>query len=449
MKLNIFGLIIMGLPALWSCTPDDETLIYNPVSAEDIKFIELRADHKMMIPDQKSRMEFRVIAFGVKEHMHLLHKTEAGEIVYYETVRRDSFEIPKDLIPEGLLNVYDNSGKILENNIFTAEGNETGTLKFYAKAGELKSNELEIRMRPIPVEPREEYVFPVIFHLIELDPSISATYTVSERKLQSEIDKLNRIFNREMTTNPNGGNAGIRFELAKYDERGLLLREPGKNIHRIPLSETPSNERAYHNYINTAQALKWDPNKYLNIWVARYATTWSSDGSKTYVAKKPNVILKGAEPIPGLINPKEVETFSKKDIGDYSDVGILINYMGFLNFNAGDLNNKPELATVIGYYFGLQDMMVRGNKSNIVDGDTDYCEDTYMFTETDNFSVFKKSYSEDEDAVPSEYFTSFNIMEKYSRKNSITHDQAVRIRQFIERCPSRWSYKSRWALEGK
>uniref|UniRef100_UPI0035A0205E hypothetical protein n=1 Tax=Prevotella heparinolytica TaxID=28113 RepID=UPI0035A0205E len=181
----------------------------------------------------------------------------------------------------------------------------------------------------------------------------------------------------------------------------------------------------------------------------RYATTWSSDGSKTYVAKKPNVILKGAEPIPGLINPKEVETFSKKDIGDYSDVGILINYMGFLNFNAGDLNNKPELATVIGYYFGLQDMMVRGNKSNIVDGDTDYCEDTYMFTETDNFSVFKKSYSEDEDAVPSEYFTSFNIMEKYSRKNSITHDQAVRIRQFIERCPSRWSYKSRWALEGK
>ena len=449
MKLNILGLIILGLLTLWNCTPDDETLIYNPITASEVKFIELRSDHKMMIPDEKSQMEFRVVAFGIREQVHFLKKTEAGETVYYEETQLDTFEISNDLMPAGLLKVYNESGEVVKDNIFKTTDPTVRILKFYAKAGEMKSNELQIQIRSLPEEPQNEYVFPVIFHLINLDPSISATYNVSEEKLQSEIDKLNKIFNRKMTTNPNGGTAKIRFELAKYNEKGLLLEEPGKDVYQIPFASTPANETAYHAYINNTSALKWDPNKYLNIWVARYATTWSSDGSKTYVAKMPNVILSGVDPIPGLVSPKEVTAFAKGDMKDYSDAGILINYIGFLNFNASDLNNKPELATIVGYYFGLSDMMINSSKANIVDGDTDYCADTYMFSEINNFSVFKKSYTDGLTFMDQEYYTSFNIMEKYSRKNSITADQAARMRQFIEKCPSRWSYKSRWALEGK
>ena len=57
-------------------------------------------------------------------------------------------------------------------------------------------------------------------------------------------------------------------------------------------------------------------------------------------------------------------------------------------------------------------------------------------------------YREDVDAEY-EWFTSFNIMDNYSRRNSITVNQAERIRMIVERCPSRWAYKSSWAFTGK
>lgn len=449
MKSNHIQLLIGVLLTLFACTPEDETLIYNPAGAGDVKFIELRADHKTMLPDGKAQMEFRVVAYGVEELTHYMKVTTADTTIYSEEVQTDTFVIANDLLPEGMIKVYDETGKEVVNNIFTTNDATVRSMKFQARAGNLKSNELTVQLRDIPQEPEEEYVFPVIFHLINLDPSISATYQVSVEKLQSEIDKLNKVFNREITTDPNGGSARIRFELAKYNEKGVLLAEPGKDVHQIPKASTPANETAYHQYIKNNSALTWDPNKYLNIWVARYATAWSSDGSKTYVAKMPGVLLPEAEVIPGQTNPLRMNSFSKSDMKEYSDVGILINYIGFLNFSSSDLNNKPELSTVVGYYFGLMDMMVNSKKTNIINGDTDYCADTYMYEETNNFSVFKSSYTDGVNFTEKEYYTSFNIMEKYSRKNSITVDQAARIRQFIENCPSRWSYKSSWALEGK
>ena len=57
-------------------------------------------------------------------------------------------------------------------------------------------------------------------------------------------------------------------------------------------------------------------------------------------------------------------------------------------------------------------------------------------------------YKQDANATY-EWFTSFNIMDNYSFKNSITVDQAKRIRKVLEQCPSRWAYKSNWAFEGK
>ena len=69
--------------------------------------------------------------------------------------------------------------------------------------------------------------------------------------------------------------------------------------------------------------------------------------------------------------------------------------------------------------------------TNFVDGDTDFCSDTYMTDRAD--LIFKQSY------LTEEWFTGCNIMTQNSRKNSITYDQAKRVRQIIESCPSRWS----------
>ena len=61
-----------------------------------------------------------------------------------------------------------------------------------------------------------------------------------------------------------------------------------------------------------------------------------------------------------------------------------------------------------------------------------------------------KNTSKEEDSMDenTEYFTSYNVMDRYSWKNSITVDQVARIREHIEKCPSRWMYKSKYALTG-
>lgn len=439
------------LSLFYACTPEDAELIYHPATADEVKVIELRADHKTMVPDSRSAMEFHVLAYGVKEQTHLLKRKEGNVSIYYEEVQRDTFVIPDDVLPEGLIQVYDEQGKVVGNRIFKTEDATPRTLKFYARTGDLRSNEVSIQIRPLPEVPREELVFPVIFHIITPAPTVSATYEVSQQRLQEEIDRLNKIFNKEATTNPNGGVAKIRFELARYNEKGILLEEPGKDKHQIPVATTPSGDKEYVKYINQTAALIWDPNKYLNIWIAKWSNSWKEDGTGTFYVEMPNVILPDAEPIPGLKNPRELSSFSKADVQDISDIGILVNYVGFLDYNAYDRNNKPELATAVGKYFGLLDMTLFSYRgvTNIVDGDTDYCPDTYVYATSGNSSIFKFSYTDGETFTDKEYYTSFNIMERYSRKNSITADQAARMRMFIERCPSRWSYKSSWAFDGE
>lgn len=43
----------------------------------------------------------------------------------------------------------------------------------------------------------------------------------------------------------------------------------------------------------------------------------------------------------------------------------------------------------------------------------------------------------------------FNVIDIYSRKNSVSVDQVKRMRMVMKQCPSRWSYKSGFAFTGK
>ena len=448
MKIKFILLYIVVLLSGISCSPDDLELYTNPVSDSDIKIIELRADHKTMIPDHKSKMEFRIVAYGVKDFKHLIREKAGNASIYRDTVTTDTFIIPENQLPEGFIKVYDENGKVVENNTFTTLDKTPRTVKFYAQGGNLKSNELKIEIRSVPDESYPEIVYPVIFHIINLDPTLGAPYNVSVEELQKRLDKVNLVFNREITTNPNGGNAKIRFRLANYDEKGNKLAEAGKHRYTIPKASSPTSEKEYYDYINRTAALIWDPTKYLNIWMVKHTTYWSSDGAYSYIAEMPNDIYSGEEAIPGQENPREVSSFGKADMTDFSEVGILINFRDFFNpAYSVDPSESLELSTIIGYYLGLKSMTLN-DTDEIVDGDTDYCPDTYFYVESGNFTVFKSSYSGKPTYYPKEYFTSFNIMEKYSRKNSITADQAARLRLFAEKCPSRWSYKSQWAFEG-
>lgn len=440
MKIKNIWILFAGMLMLNSCTPDDTEVWLNPVTKADVKELRLIADHKTLLPDGKAQMEFRYIAYGLKS-ITQLNKHEVGDTLSYtEEVRDTLYQIPDDQLPADYIKVYDEQGKLLDNNVFSTTDVNLSSAKFYAQAGDLKSNVLEIKMRQLPAaEECQEIVYPVVFHLLVPPAANRPAFSVGSDKLQKVLDRLNDIFNNRASNNPNGGSAKITFKLAIYDEAGKMLEEPGKNQINLAKDMT---ETEYKKYLNSG--ILWDPNRYLNIFIAKFSDSWSSDGSKSYQAVAPNVILSGMSAIPG-ITARSVSKFETSDVKDFSDVGILLNYSDFFNPNNAVGNDKLEFATVVGYYLGLLNMtyVEKSNTNNLVNGDTDYCPDTYVYEETGNFNIYKISKLE------GEYFTTFNIMAKYSRKNSITLDQARRIRMVVDRCPSRWSYKSDWAFTGK
>lgn len=441
MNIKNIWMLFAGILVLNSCTPDDTEVWLNPVTKADVKELRLIADHKTLLPDGKAQMEFRYIAYGLKK-ITQLNKHEVGDTLSYTEVIRDTlYRIPEDQLPEDFIAVYDEQGKPLKNNVFSTTDANLSSARFYAQAGDLKSNVLEIKMRQLSdADEYQEIIYPVVFHLLVPPASNRPSFSVSLEKLQEVLDRLNDIFNSRASNNPNGSSAKITFKLALYDETGKLLDEPGK--HLVNLSKDMT-ETEYKKYLNSG--ILWDPNRYLNIFIAKFSDSWSDNGSKSYQSVAPNVIQAGMNAIPGIA-ARNVSKFDSDDVKDFSDVGILLNYSDFFNPNNGVGVDKLELATVLGYYFGLLNMTYVQNwngTNNLIDGDTDYCPDTYVYEELGNFNIYKISKFDDE------YFTTFNIMAKYSRKNSITLDQAHRIRMVTERCPSRWSYKSDWAFTGR
>lgn len=413
-----------------SCSPEDAEILDMSSSIDDVKFIELRADHKTLLPNGQAVMGFYVVAYGIDNFAVYEKEEKNGEIFYTESVVRDTFEIPLDRLPVGCVKLYEQDGNEVLGMEYKTKDQEPCLLTFYAQVGDLKSNEISIRIREIPNDNYEEIVVPVIFHVLVPKNSIAPSYNVSSEELLKRIEDLNNIFNCRLTKDPNGGNAKVTFRLAEYDPDGVVLTELGKN--RVDVEESWSSSE-YREYI--LKELIWEPTKYLNIWLA--------DASSRYGG--PTDRLKGTEEILGL-STEEVSEFTATDVVDLSDVGLLINISDFLN-----TENRYvfDISMALGEYYGLL-YTDQDDNDEFINGDNDYCPDTYSYYSGYNSSIYKNNrlYREDENAQY-EWFTSFNIMDSYSRKNSISVDQVARIRTVLEQCPSRWAYKSSWAFEGK
>lgn len=433
---------------LFSCTPDAFEVFENPVNKEDIKIIKLRSDNDKLLANNESIMEFRVIAYGIKEIKEKYKEQIGDNITYYDSIRIDTFIIPETQYPEGLIKVYDEQGTVIENNQFKTSNANSAEIEFYAKADNLQSNTLSVKIRDVPNENYDELEIPIIFHVLQPPSYTAPTTELTSEIVQEKLDLLNVIYNGQRTTNPNVGHAKITFKLAKYDKNGALLTQEGLNV--VNIDEKFSANESFEYMQNN---LMWDPNKYLNIWIYDIAQgEWISDGSKSFKVERPAVILQGANSIPG-IDAQEVADYSLSDVTELTDIGIVYNKSDFLRNARGLGSTGFELSRIMGQYLGLYTMEIDIREyfdydiydwvtiNNFIDGDTDFCEDTSPYDYT--ASLYKK------DAITGNYFTTFNIMADFSRKNSITVDQAKRIRDILERCPSRWSYKSSWALTGQ
>ncbi len=341
--LHIFLIAIL----IFSCTPDSYKVIDNLVEKEDIKIIELRADSDRMLADGEAVMEFRTLAYGTREIKELYKEQVNENVVYHDSLRLDTFIIPQDQYPKNLIKVYDENDNLVEGNQFKLTEANVDKIKFYAKVGELKSKELEIKIREAADESYDEVVFPVIFHILT-PPSYSVPdFKITTEVMQEKLDLLNVIFNKQRTTNPNGGNAKITFKLAKYDKYGGVLKQEGLNFVNISENLSPNDLMDY-----MKEKLMWDPNKYLNIWIGDISgTSWNSDGSKSYKVARPNVILENVDPIPG-IDAETVSGYSLSDNTELTDIGIVYNKADFLRPERG--NGTPFDFQPIGIvYYGI------------------------------------------------------------------------------------------------
>lgn len=434
---NKLNAILIGLVLLGACRPDRSPLFEIGIQDHEVKLIKLIPDHEMLLPDGIAKMEFTFKAYGIKD-VKALKKTVAGEVVTYsEETRTDTFLIPNDRLSPGFIKTYHKNGTLLADNIYSTTNTNEPSYEFYAQGGSVKSDPVTIAIRPLPAAQQvQEIVFPVVFHLLVPPASNRPSYSITTEQLQEKLDYINKVYNREITTNPNGGTAKIKFRLAEYDEAGKLLAEKGKTITNVAANLTQAQ------YTTVINGKIWDLKKYVNIYVCKFTDSWSSSGALSYVAEAPKVIMANEAAIPGL-TAAAVQSYSKADVTDFSQVGIMLNFGEFFNPTQWDTHNALELSTIFGYFLGLKSPEYT-NAASIVNGDNDYCPDTYVYqNNTINFNIRKTEYFDKKN------FTSFDIMSRYSRKNSVTVDQAARIRTVIERCPSRWSYKSNWAFTGK
>lgn len=414
-----------------ACQSEDDEFAPTPVGLGSVKLINLRADHYMLLPDGKATMRFYAEAYNIVELPSYEPEYEGDSVMYNPKMVRDTSLIPADLLPEGLFRLVDDAGQEYPDFSFSTTDARPRSLRFHLEAGELVSNELEIRVRELPETDYEPLEIPVIFHLLNyVNQPGYATITLTEETIRKHIDRLNDIFNGRATTDPNGGNARITFRAAEYDNSGMRLEVPGLHVYEMPKDLTIIRVNEFENFVfGRPTSLMYDYRNFLNIWLIN-----NQDGVNS-VAAVPNVLDKSAEPIPGLLDNALGSDFPQAA----TDIGFFVGVSNFLN--PDKVVDGFELATPMATYLGcLATQVSTAGEGNLVNGDTDYCPDTPYYW-NDNLSIFKTDSTL--------LFTSYNVKDAYSYKNSVTVDQVARIRMCLERCPSRWMWKSRFAFTGR
>ena len=425
---------------VFACANEEEEFVYQTaVDAGNIKLLELRSDHHMMLPDGKATMKFYPKAYNILE-LPDYTPTYIGDSAYYiPYIKRDTSLIPASMLPEGLIRLFDDQGNEYPDFTYTTDNTTPRIVNFHLEAGELRSADLPIEIRPLPTEQYEELEIPVVFHVLNQAATAGvANIEITPEGIQKAFDRLNNVFSGKATTDPNAWDARIKFVPALYDNNGVLLEVPGMHVFEVPTTVTFEQDKDFSAYVlEESDDLLYDYHHFLNIWLIN-----NPKGSSSVVSA-PYIMGEIDNPIPGLKVDTENLPFPSKP----EDVGFFISMSQFVNPRQS--TDYFEISTIMGKYFGL--LVTQAYESSISanfrDGDTDYCPDTpYYWNAGQSIYKSNRRTTRDTDVY---YFTSYNIMDGYSFKNAITLDQVNRIRRVLEVCQSRWMYKSKFAFTGK
>jgi hypothetical protein len=207
------------------------------------------------------------------------------------------------------------------------------------------------------------YIIPVVVHVIHNGESVGNGTNISDAQILSQIDVLNKDYQRKNADASNtpttpidfqavAGSMDIQFVLAKQDPNGL----PTNGIRRVKGSKsgwTLSDE-------TTFKALSyWPAENYLNIWVINFSDNFIG------FAQLP---LKNGTNLDGLDN-SSTERLTDGVVVHYETFGSSFN--GFGSFNLLSQYNHGRTAThEIGHFFGLRHTWGDANCGTDYVGDT-------------------------------------------------------------------------------
>lgn len=267
----------------------------------------------------------------------------------------------------------------------------------------------DLRSEPVTLFVRDrleisEMTIPVVFHYYRLD--------YQPDQVNRLIDTLNGAFNidfydpkevRNGSVNPNAVNMKLKFEPATVAPDGFILTAPG--VHTI------SQPVAGDLFSKIAPDNTWDPETYVNVWIADGQIEIEEDFPSSYVfygrgeVSEPKILQ---EEIPGLIT---LDKYQADTIA-----GIIVNA-------ASVFGEHPDyIVTTMGHYFGLLTTFEFDCRH-----EGDYCPDTRTidFANTDvPTDIFK--------SCDGTRFKPSNFMSINRNYRDFTYDQALRVREVLK-----------------
>lgn len=418
-----YGTIVAMVVCFFGCNKEDEMSFADPdiIDVTTIDSISLTPNHTMIVADGKAVLDLRVRAY-TKDKIEIYNPRLKDE--WFEYTSNQSVPLSryfstddKSLIGKTIMvkvNLKHNKSVVSDEFPFTV-------------------------IAPLKVE--KAYTIPIIFHIIQTTEDIeSYGGAFDEVRIQRIIDRLNGVFTGATSVSPTGIDTKITFQAAIYSPNGRKLSQPG--INRLVVKEVtydnPKDKKGYDTFL-TDNNLIWPAKDYMNVWLISDRKAPGAFGWNYGYTSAPKFKFANALNSPEGLTLTDV--YSDEELSTPRASGVMyklqsLNLMSKLTGNS-NLPGENDLIHYIGAYFGLL-------KTSWFIESADYCLDTqhYIYTEKSNTALYKKSGNI--------YFMSENIMDDPTGVHrSVTQNQYSRIQWFLENCPERVAWKSKYALMGK
>lgn len=215
-----------------------------------------------------------------------------------------------------------------------------------------------------PPDNNNVVTIPVVVHVLHNGDAVGTDENIADAQILSQITVLNQDFRKMMgtngfNTNPVGADMEIEFCLAQQDEAGILTT----GIVRYNIGSDEAWEMEELEIVKTQT--QWNPEKYLNIWVANQITIGGF------------FELKGYAQFPTLSGVEGIDDIGEATAANTDGVALMANCVGSIEiYPQGNYDATRNLGRTasheVGHFFGLRHIWGDGNNCDA----TDYCDDT-------------------------------------------------------------------------